>query len=158
MTSSFAAFEAELQNDVPMQVGDWLLPKIDADTLEEKLQVMQNFLRRSLEVNDRMSALVNAFYLGKLLHQAENISRKFGLKRTLTRHYATIAEYTYDIFEPNPYQILQTISMHVQAIKKLRRRQVLQLRRIVERNILLADFAGAQSLEEEIVTGDPTAA
>lgn len=156
MDCPFAALENELRNGSSTEAGELSLPRIAGETLEEKLETVRRLLKRSLELKCRISALVNAYYLGKLLNQAEGVSKKYKLKKKLTTHYAVMAEYTYDIFEPNPYQILQTSLIDVQKIKKLKRKQVLQLRSSIESNVYI-NFAGAQNLEEEIVTGDPTA-
>ena len=53
-------------------------------------------------------------------------------------------EYTFDLFEPNPSQILRIKYLNVQDIRKMKRQDVLVLRSYLNKN-----FAGAQNLGEE---------
>ncbi|GBB84308.1 hypothetical protein RclHR1_10920003 [Rhizophagus clarus] len=66
------------------------------------------------------------------------------MKRRLTKHYLTMTEYTFDLFEPNPSQILRTKYLNIQDIRKMKRQEILVLR-----SYLNEDFAGAQNLGEE---------
>ena len=157
MDRSFATLETEFQSDLIVEIRELPLPRIEDETLGGKLETVRQLLRRSIELRDRVPALVNAFHLGKLLNQTRNATTKSKLKKNLTSHYATVAEYTYDIFELNPCQILHTSSISVQTIRRLKRRQVLRLRNIIENNVIYNNFAGAQNLGEAIVTGDPAA-
>jgi hypothetical protein len=51
---------------------------------------------------------------------------------------------TFDLFEFRPSQILQTKVISVQAIRAMKRSEILELRELI-----LVTFAGAQNLEEE---------
>ena len=62
-----------------------------------------------------------------------------------------MAEHVFDIFEPDPLQIYQTLTLNVQQVKKFKKSKILRLRSIVETNVQIS-FAGAQDLGEEIVT------
>jgi hypothetical protein len=119
-------------------------PYSDNGTDEEKIKVtLIKALRRSIELKNRLLFLTNAFFLGKLFSDSETTSIKFQRKRKISRHYAAMSEYVYDIFELCPSQILHTSTLTVQQIKHLKRSQVLLLRDIVENNLLI--FAGAQN-------------
>ena len=92
--------------------------------------------------------LVNAYYLGNLFNQAEFTAQEFKAKNSTTKHYATMAEYTFTIFEEDPSQIYQMTFLTTQTIKKMKQNQVLRLRTLVEENVQKG-FDGAQSLGEE---------
>jgi hypothetical protein len=59
-----------------------------------------------------------------------------------------MTEHMYDIFENDPSQIYQTNSLTIQLVRKLKKKQILRLREIVDKNIQ-SGFDGAQNLEEE---------
>lgn len=102
-------------------------------------------LRRSIELKNRLKALINAFYLGKLFDDgAETISQKFLRKREVNRHYVAMADKIYDVFETNPASLLETSTITVQQARRWKRPQVLRYRSIVEGNIQ-NNFVGAQN-------------
>ena len=136
--------ETELQNVLPFTNEVPIPPyTLQMETLE-KIKATQKALRRSIELKNRLTSLINAYYLGKLFNEAETVAAKFKLKQKVTRHYVTMAEYMYDIFEPDPTQIYQTITLTVQQVRKLKKKEVLKLRLIVEENIH-SSFDGAQN-------------
>jgi hypothetical protein len=125
----------EIQNVLPIDLGD-IIPPYPLDiTLENKFKVAYQALRRSIKLRNRSLSLVNTFYLGKTLNEFETSTQKFLHKRKLTTHYAVMAEYTFDIFEVNPTLLLHMTLFTVQRIKKLNRTQALALREAVERTI-----------------------
>ena len=101
-------------------------------------------LRCSIQLKNRILSLVNAYFVGKILAEIESTSEKFRMKRKLTKHYSTMTEYTFDLFEPNPSQIMRTKYLNVQDVRKMKRQEILVLR-----SYLNQDFAGAQNLGEE---------
>jgi hypothetical protein len=66
------------------------------------------------------------------------------MKRKLTKHYQTMVDNTFDLFEFRPSQILRTKVISVQAIRAMKRSEILELRELT-----LMTFAGAQNLGEE---------
>jgi hypothetical protein len=122
----------EIQNYLPIDVGELVPPYSQDATIEEKFKAAHHTLRQSIKLKNRMLSLVNAYYLGKILNEFETSTQKFLFKRKLTVHYAVMAEYTYDIFELNPIVIMHMANFTVQRIKKLSRTQVLSLRDAVK--------------------------
>jgi hypothetical protein len=86
-----------------------------------------------------LSALVNAYFLGKFFHSLETQERK-NYRAQVTPHYLVIADLTYDLFELRPLQILRTRNLSVQQIRRLKRRVITALREDLEDY-----FAGAQN-------------
>lgn len=124
--------QEELQQALPLEIEQLVPPFSIEDSRDKQFKAAHNALRRSIKLKNRMLSLINAYYLGKILNEFETSTLKFQNKRKLTVHYAVMAEYTYDIFEPYPTKILHTTSISVQRIKKLSRTQVLLLRETVE--------------------------
>ena len=145
---SFTLLEQEFQSFIPFNSEDPLAPFTSEMSYEEKLNVTSRALRRSIKLRNRVTTLVNAFYLGYLFNQAGSTAKEFKAKNSTTKHYATMAEYTFNIFEEDPSQIYQTNFLTAQTIKKMKREQILQLRTLVEKNVTKS-FDGAQSLGEE---------
>ena len=152
-TNNIDPVEQELRNILPLEFMISLpTPPYTSDmNIVEKLKVTQKALKRSIELHERITSLMNAYYLGKLFDDSEEISEKFRRKNKAKRHYAIMAEHVFDIFEPDPLQIYQTLTLNVQQVKKFKKSKILRLRSIVETNVQIS-FAGAQDLGEEIVT------
>ena len=128
-------YKKELEEIPPLGTGRLIPPYQPDQNIEEKLKDTVKALRRSIGLKDRLMSLVNAYHLGKLINEAESTTICYQRKRKIERHYCTMAEYTYDIFEIDPSQLLGTSTINVQQIKRLRRTQVLQLRRILENKL-----------------------
>jgi hypothetical protein len=124
-------------------------PYTQTESKKNKIFITQRALSRAIQLKNRILALTNAFFLGLLLNEENSVSVKFRYKRKLTKHYQTIAEYTYDIFEPNPSHLLYTTTLNVQDIRKIKRNEILYLRNIVQDQKFKSIFDGAQNLEEE---------
>src|SRR5579859_2892256 len=131
---------ADLQEQSPYDVIFPEAPYSSDTTLEEKFNCAYRNLRRSIKLKSRTLSLINAYYLGKILCDVE-CSR---LKQQLSKHYATIAEYMFDLFEFCPEQILKTKWLSVQDIRKLKRSTLLYLRDE------LVIFVETQNLGEKI--------
>ena len=131
---------ADLQEQTPYDVEFPEAPYPSNITLDEKFNCAYRNLRRSIKLKSRTLSLINAYYLGKLLSNVESSQ----LKQRLSKHYATIAEYTFDLFEFYPEQILKTKWISVQDIRKLKRSTLLDLRNE------LVIFVGTQNLGEKI--------
>ena len=128
-------YKKEIEEIASMGSGKLIPPYQPDQSVEEKIKETKIALRRTIGLKDRLMSLVNAYYLGKLINEAESTSLKYRRKQKVETHYSVMAEYTYDIFEMDPSQILETSLIDVQGIKKLRRSQVLQLRKIVENKL-----------------------
>ena len=131
---------ADLQEQLPYDVTFPEAPYSADITLEEKLNCAYRNLKRSIRLKSRTLSLINTYYLGKILCSVESLQ----LKQRISKHYVTIAEYTFDLFEGCPEQILRTKWISIQDIRRLKRSILLDLR-----NELII-FVGTQSLGEEI--------
>jgi hypothetical protein len=85
--------------------------------------------------------------LGKFLNDLGEEAKRIKYTKKLPVHYTVIAQYTFDLFEVYPEQILRTSYVTVQMIKRMPRSQILQLRRK-----LLEAFVGIPSIGEGVVT------
>lgn len=120
-------YKMELSQPYSSMSAILLPPYSTDDSKENKISATKRALSRSIRLKSRTLALTNAYFLGLLINEEESISEKFCIKRNLTKHYSTMAEYVYDIFEPNPTHLLYTTTMNVQEIKKMKRNEVLYL-------------------------------
>ena len=137
-------FQQDIQERNFENVGSLMPPYKDKASLEKKLEISYHCLQRSIRLKSRILSLENAYYIGKLLNEEESYTQRFLLKKNLTKHYQTMVENVYDLFEFNPTQILHTKYLNVQDIRRMKRSEVLYLR-----DCLINSFAGAQSLVEE---------
>ena len=103
--NSFVLLEQEFQSFISFTSDDPLSPFTPEMDYEEKLNVTSRALRWSIKLRNRITTLVNAYYLGSLFNQAGSTAQEFKAKNSTTKHYATMAEYTFTIFEENPSQI-----------------------------------------------------
>src|SRR3954466_6189663 len=83
---------------------------------KQKLKLAYQSLRRSIKRKDHLTALVNAYFLGKVLNETEGSRQEYQLKRELTSHYITIAENAYILFEVDPIQILCITKLNIRDI------------------------------------------
>jgi len=123
----------------PLSGNEQLISPYD-DSMDRKTQFSIAFkaLRRSTQLKSRLLSLINAYFLGKFL-QNLGVKERNKYRRKVTTHYLVMVDYTFDIFEPRPLQLLTTRLVSVQHLKKLKREDVTKLR---EELIL---FAGAQN-------------
>jgi hypothetical protein len=142
-------YKIELKMPLSTPLDILLPPYNQNDSKKTKILITQRALARTIQLKNRILALTNAFFLGLLLNEENSTSEKFRYKRKISKHYHTIAEYTYDIFELNPSHLLYTTTMNVQEIKKMKRREILCLRNVVQEQKFRFIFDGAQNLEEE---------
>ncbi|GBC00094.1 hypothetical protein RclHR1_37430002 [Rhizophagus clarus] len=140
----FSLFLIDLQETHPLEIRPMIPPYLEDMDIEEKFLKSYMQLQRSIQLKNRILSLVNAYFIGKILTEIESTSERFRMKRRLTKHYLTMTEYTFNLFEPNPSQILRTKYLNVQDIRKMKRQEILVLR-----SYLNKDFAGAQNLGEE---------
>ena len=91
-----------------------------------------------------MTALINAYFLGKVLNETEGPRQEYQLKRKLTSHYITIAENAYILFEVNPIQILRTIKLDIRNVRQTRKKDIVEIA-----NAKMNIFVGTQNLEGE---------
>jgi hypothetical protein len=73
--------EQEFQQFIPFNSEVPLAPYTNEMDLSEKIKVTQKALRRSIELNSRLTSLINAYYLGKIFNESESISAKFKNKQ-----------------------------------------------------------------------------
>ncbi|GET04159.1 hypothetical protein GLOIN_2v1884596 [Rhizophagus clarus] len=140
----FSLFLIDLQETHSLKIGSMIPPYSEDMNIEEKFLKSYMQLQHSIQLKNRILSLVNAYFVGKILVEIETTSERFRMKRKLTKHYLTMTEYTFDLFEPNPSQILRTKYLNVQDIKKMKRQEILVLR-----SYLNKDFAGVQNLGEK---------
>src|SRR2546429_4012493 len=74
-------------------------------------------LKSSIKRKDHLTALVNAYFLGKVLNETEGPRQEYQLKRELTSHYITMAENAFILFEVDPIQILRTTKLDIRDIQ-----------------------------------------
>ena len=137
-------FKEDLQGTCPIEAEMLIPPYTEEMDREQQMKIAYVNLQRAIRLKSRILALINAYFLGKILASIESTTDRFLMKKKLTKHYQTMAENTYDLFEYNPSQILQTRLITVQAIRAMKRSKILELRELT-----LETFAGAQNLEEE---------
>lgn len=141
---SFQNFINDVQEIYPIEVEPLIPPFQNEDNIEKQLLRTYNCLQRTIKLRSRILSLINAYFIGKILAGVESTTQRFLFKRKLTKHYQTMVENTFDLFEYNPSQIMRTKFLSVQDLRKMKRVEVLYLR-----DCLLDPFAGAQSLAEE---------
>src|SRR4051794_7257963 len=57
---------------------------------KQKLKLAYQSLKRSIKRKDCLTALVNAYFLGKVLNETEGPRQEYQLKKELTSHYITM--------------------------------------------------------------------
>lgn len=111
----------------PLRPGPLVSPYDEELDLKQKLKLAYQALRRSIKRKNRLIALVNAYFLGKVLNEADDIRQEFQLKRELTPHYITIAENTYTLFEVDPVQILRTTKLDIRDIRRTKKKDLIAI-------------------------------
>src|SRR3954447_3109465 len=94
---------------------------------KQKLKLAYQSLRRSIKRKDCLTALVNAYFLGKVLNETEGPRQEYQLKRKLTSHYITMAENAYILFEVDPIQILCTTKLDIRDIWRTRKKDIVEI-------------------------------
>jgi len=138
----------EIQTDLlavaPLNPGPLVPPYEEGQEDKLKLRFTYQALRRSIKRKDRMTALINAYFLGKVLNETEGPRREYQLKKELTSHYITMAENAYILFEMDPLQILRTEKLDIRDVRRTRRKDVVNLAN-TKMNVLV----GTRNLEGE---------
>ena len=118
MTNNFDDIFDDLWEALPEVVD--LMPPLNLDGLDSTMKVyaMMRLIKRALRVKNRKLALMNAFYLGRMIEE-DDIVRAIA-RRKLTIYYFTAAIRTYYIFEECPEQIFRTRNTTLKKIKDLK--------------------------------------
>lgn len=118
MANNFDDIFDDLWEDLPEVVD--LMPPPNLDGLDSTMKVyaMMRLIKRALRVKNRKLALMNAFYLGRMIEE-DDIVRAIA-RRKLTIYYFTAAIRTYYIFEECPEQIFRTRNTTLKKIKDLK--------------------------------------
>jgi len=137
----------QIQDDITRSnfgdTNDLIPPYNEEDEEEHKLNATDLALRRSISLKNRLITLVNAYYLGKIMTQAEK-EEVVKYRKKVTAHYLRRATKTFDLFEQCPTQILLTKDLTIERIALLKRSEITLLRQQ-----MLEFFVGTQTLEEE---------
>src|SRR3954452_312105 len=94
---------------------------------KQKLKLAYQSLRRSIKRKDRLKALVNAYFLGKVLNETDGPRQEYQLKKELTSHYITMAENAYILFEVDPIQIIRTIKLDIRDVQRTRKKDIIDI-------------------------------
>ena len=92
--------------------------------LEEKFSIVYKELQRKTRVKNRILALMNAFYLGKLLDEIPERSILSRYQNRVTSHFLRLSRNTFEIFKDFPEQIGETSTITVQMLRKLKRNEI----------------------------------
>src|SRR5215211_3447552 len=118
MANNFDDIFDDLWEALPEVVD--LMPPLNLDGLDSTMKVyaMMRLIKRALCVKNRKLALMNAFYLGRMIEE-DDIVRAIA-RRKLTIYYFTAAIRTYYIFEECSEQIFRTRNTTLKKIKDLK--------------------------------------
>ena len=92
--------------------------------LEEKFSIVYRELQRKTRIKNRILALMNAFYLGKLLDEIPERSILSRYQNRVTSHFLRLSRNTFEIFKDFPEQIGETSTITVQMLRKLKRNEI----------------------------------
>ncbi|HWZ22651.1 MAG TPA: hypothetical protein VNW06_08355 [Cytophagaceae bacterium] len=92
--------------------------------LEEKFSIVYRELQRKTRIKNRILALMNAFYLGKLLDEIPERSILSRYQNRVTSHFLRLSRNTFEIFKDFPEQIGETSTITVQILRKLKRNEI----------------------------------
>ena len=115
--------QAELLEVTPLNPGPLIPPYEEGQEDKQKLKLAYQALRRSIKRKDRLSALINAYFLGKVLNNVEGPRQEYILKKELTSHYITMAENAYILFEFDPTQIFRTVDLDIRDIRRTKKKR-----------------------------------
>ncbi|SRR6266480_347580 len=136
--------QTELLEIFPTNAGPLIPPYEEGQGNKQKLKLAYQSLRRSIKRKDRLTALVNAYFLGKVLNETEGPRQEYQLKRELTSHYITMAENAYILFDVDPIQILRTTKLDIRDIRRTRKKDIIDIA-----NAKMDILVGTRNLEEE---------
>ncbi len=136
--------QAELLEVTPLNPEPLIPPYEEGQEDKQKLKLAYQALRRSIKRKDRLSALINAYFLGKVLNNVEGPRQEYILKKELTSHYITMAENAYILFEFDPTQIFRTINLDIRDIRRAKKKDIVTIASTTM-NILV----GTRNLEGE---------
>ena len=106
-------------------------PFNDNMELEEKFSIVYRELQRKTRIKNRILALMNAFYLDKLLDEIPERSILSRYQNRVTSHFLRLSRNTFEIFKDFPEQIGETTSITVQMLRRLKRNEI---NRIISNN------------------------
>ena len=92
--------------------------------LEEKFSIVYRELQRKTRVKNRILALINAFYLGKLLDEISERSILSRYQNRITSHFLRLSRNMFEIFKDFPEQIGETSTITIQILRKLKRNEI----------------------------------
>ena len=118
---SYAELLVNLQRQEPANVPLLFLPYNELDLFDDQFNRAYSSLQRNIWHKSRISSLVDAYFLGKLLGGILDRKDRMGYYQKLTDHYKRIVENTFDIFEFNPDQIQRTQLITVQYLRRMPR-------------------------------------
>ena len=95
--------------------------------LEEKFSIVYRELQRKTRVKNRILALMNAFYLGKLLDEIPECSILSRYQNRVTSHFLRLSRNTFEIFKDFSEQIGETLTITVQMLRKLKRNEITRI-------------------------------
>ena len=119
--------QTELLEIFPTNSGPLISSYEEGQRNKQKLKSAYQSLRRSIKRKDCLTALVNAYFLGKVLNETKGSRQEYQLKRELTSHYITIAENAYILFEVDPIQILCTTKLDIRDVQRTRRKDIVEI-------------------------------
>ena len=137
---AYADWVEDLQRTEPAELPPLIPLYLDTDTFDIQFSLTYASLQRNTKLKERTMALLDAYFLGRLLNSISDRWTRVNYCRMLTIHYRTIAENAFDIFEGCPDQIQRTQVIDAQRLRRLPRQTVKTLRGIV-----LAALAGARN-------------
>lgn len=130
----------DLQRTEPVEVPPIIPPYNEMDTFDIQFNATYGSLQRNARLKSRTLALLDAYFLGKLLNGISDQLTRLNYRQMISDHFQRMAENTFDIFEYHPEQIQRTEIADIQRIRKIPRPIIRTLREIV-----LSSFAGARN-------------
>lgn len=128
----------------PPNPGPLISPYEEGQENKQKVKLAYQALRRSIKRKDRLTALINAYFLGKVINEVEGPRQEYQLKKELTSHYITMAENAYILFEIDPAQILRTTKLDIRDIRRTKRKDI-----VIIANAKMNILVGTRNLEGE---------
>jgi len=93
--------------------------------MKTKVQVTHRYLLRAQRLKQRRSALIFAYFLGRLIESRELTKKE--VKEMVSEHFYILAVRTFYIFEVTPAQIYATQTTSVNYIRRLKQEEVMKL-------------------------------
>lgn len=144
---NYESIKRDLQQTLPEEVLP-PVPLYDAtESTTQQIQFLLRQLRRAKSTNNRMSMLLNAWYIGEIIETfVETPLERSLCMKLLTPYYQKVVIRTYYIFEHlGTSQILRSTWTTLTMISKLNQTQYRMLQQDA------TTIAGARYLEEEVV-------